>query len=107
MRGWGRSVKNAVSDWYLQKNADQLAYQLVKYQNRDGWSHRDVLKLAHPRTNDAIMAWTAAGGLDSLKDLSENWTRTPKAKKNGQQYIVTPKEIQQRRDQFYAAFDYL
>lgn len=47
MRGWGRMARKAVSEWYAQ-NPDQLAYQAIKYQQRDGWSHNDLLRLAHP-----------------------------------------------------------
>jgi 60 kDa SS-A/Ro ribonucleoprotein len=47
VRGWGRSLKSAVQTWYNSKTTDQLAYQVVKYKQRDGWSHRDVLRLAH------------------------------------------------------------
>src|SRR5690606_32048157 len=47
-RGWGRSLKRAVGNWYLEKDADKLALQLTKYQQRNGWSHRDLLRLAHP-----------------------------------------------------------
>jgi 60 kDa SS-A/Ro ribonucleoprotein len=48
MRGWGRGLRQAVAAWYAQPAA-RLAYQAVKYQQRDGWSHRDLLRLAHPR----------------------------------------------------------
>lgn len=48
-RGWGRGVRNAVGRWYATKSPADLAYQLLKYQARDGWSHRDVLRLAHPK----------------------------------------------------------
>jgi 60 kDa SS-A/Ro ribonucleoprotein len=48
-RGWGRGVRRAVAGWYTQKPARDLAYQLLKYPSRDGWSHRDALRLAHPR----------------------------------------------------------
>jgi 60 kDa SS-A/Ro ribonucleoprotein len=48
LRGWGRGFRTAVADWYNQKPVDRLAYQAVKYQQRDGWSHRDVLRQAHP-----------------------------------------------------------
>ncbi|HEX2207852.1 MAG TPA: TROVE domain-containing protein [Longimicrobium sp.] len=48
-RGWGRGVRRAVAGWYTQKPARELAYQLLKYPSRDGWSHRDALRLAHPR----------------------------------------------------------
>ena len=48
MRGWGRAVKRAINSWYiLNKTEEQLAFQLLKYQQRDGWSHKDVLRLAH------------------------------------------------------------
>lgn len=46
--GFTRPVRWALADWYLRKPLDKLALQLVKYQQRDGWSHRDVLCKAHP-----------------------------------------------------------
>ena len=51
MRGWGKNLQHAVSNWYLDKKPEQLAYQLVKYQSRNGWSHRDVMRLAHPKAD--------------------------------------------------------
>lgn len=48
-RGWGRGVRSAISRWYTQKSPRDLAYQVLKYQSRDGWSHRDALRLAHPK----------------------------------------------------------
>ncbi len=50
-RGWGRGLRRAVAGWYTSKDADQLAYQVVKYRQREGWSHRDLLRLAHPATS--------------------------------------------------------
>lgn len=47
-RGWGRALKRAVANWYTSKDPDKLAYQLVKYRQRDGWKHSDVLRLSHP-----------------------------------------------------------
>src|SRR5262245_30278555 len=47
-RGWGRSLRRAVGAWYVDRPVDQLAYQAVKYRNREGVTHRDVLRLAHP-----------------------------------------------------------
>ena len=64
-RGWGRSMRRAVADWYNAMPAERLAYQAIKYQQRDGWSHRDALRLAHPKTVDAqrnaIYHWIAQG----------------------------------------------
>lgn len=47
-RGWGRGLRNAVGAWYEAQDADRLAYQMIKYRQRDGWTHRDLLRLAHP-----------------------------------------------------------
>lgn len=64
-RGWGRGVRNAVSRWYTRQAPADLAYQLLKYQSRDGWTHRDALRLAHPRapsvTHDLLFRFAVKG----------------------------------------------
>ncbi len=64
-RGWGRALRRAVGDWYAGQKLDRLAYQLVKYRQREGWSHRDLLRLAHPATDDparvALFDWACRG----------------------------------------------
>jgi 60 kDa SS-A/Ro ribonucleoprotein len=52
-RGWGRGLRRGIAAWYTGKPADQLALQMVKYRQRGGWSHRDLLRLAHPLTDEA------------------------------------------------------
>lgn len=47
-RGWGRALRGAVANWYLERTADELAYQMTKYRNREGFTHRDAIRLAHP-----------------------------------------------------------
>lgn len=47
-RGWGPMLREAVSAWYTEKTADQVAFQAVKYRQRDGWTHRDVFRKSHP-----------------------------------------------------------
>jgi 60 kDa SS-A/Ro ribonucleoprotein len=47
-RGWGRSLRRAVGRWYAAQPVDALAYQAVKYRQREGVTHRDLLRLAHP-----------------------------------------------------------
>lgn len=44
---WNAAAKRGVASWYTNRNEDRLASQLLKYQSRDGWAHRDVLRLAH------------------------------------------------------------
>lgn len=49
LRGWGRGLRKAVARWYADTPADELTYQAIKYQQRGGWSHRDLLRLSHPK----------------------------------------------------------
>lgn len=65
MRGWGRGLRQAVGRWYTAREPADLAHQAVKYQQRDGWSHRDLLRLAHPKApspqHDAVFRWMLNG----------------------------------------------
>ena len=49
IRGLGRGAKRAINSWYLNKSPQDLAYQLAKYRQRNGWTHRDILRLSRPK----------------------------------------------------------
>jgi len=75
-RGWGRGVRSAVGRWYTRKSPGDLAYQLLKYQSRDGWAHRDALRLAHPKAPSyehgilfryATRGWKAVEGSNAVR----------------------------------------
>ena len=70
LRGWGRGLRSAVADWYLSMPASELAHQMLKYQQRSGWSHRDLLRLAHPEpetpAHNALFQWAVDGTLGHL-----------------------------------------
>lgn len=55
LRGWSRGLRKGVSQFYLSSNEDKIAYQLIKYRQRNGWTHRDVLRLSHPKSNNSVM----------------------------------------------------
>jgi len=66
MRGWGRGVRAAVGKWYTDKPAVDVAFQVAKYGQRNGWSHRDLLRLAHPKVaqgsaHDAVFHYATKG----------------------------------------------
>jgi 60 kDa SS-A/Ro ribonucleoprotein len=75
-RGWGRSLRRGVGRWYAEQPVDALAYQAVKYRQRDGVTHRDLLRLAHPamsvsarnptievsNEHERLFEWIARGG---------------------------------------------
>jgi 60 kDa SS-A/Ro ribonucleoprotein len=97
-RGWGRGLRNAVARWYTEPRAKSgnfvdedtdregdhahwIAYQAVKYKQREGWGHRDLLRLAKPGAPgrpkverggdlDRVLAWMVGkapdAGLDTL-----------------------------------------
>ncbi|CAJ0951042.1 unnamed protein product, partial [Mesorhabditis belari] len=47
--GWGRAMRDTIARWYTAKKPDQLAMAVTKYQQREGWSHRDLFRLSHPK----------------------------------------------------------
>ena len=57
MRGWGRSLRRLVGEWYRTKDDDTLAYQVLKYQSRNGWRHAHVLSKCHYGENRAVYRW--------------------------------------------------
>jgi 60 kDa SS-A/Ro ribonucleoprotein len=50
IRGWGPALRTAVGEWYFSQGISGATYQTLKYRDRGGWTHRDVLRKAHPRT---------------------------------------------------------
>lgn len=65
--GWGRGLRRAVGKWYTDKPADKLAYQLVKYRQRGGWTHRDALRLAKPAAGDvAALQWAVGKPVEGM-----------------------------------------
>lgn len=62
-RGWGRGLKRAVANWYDQKPVDKLGYQVIKYRQREGYSHKRLLQTSHPTggsndiSREALYQW--------------------------------------------------
>jgi 60 kDa SS-A/Ro ribonucleoprotein len=93
-RGWGRGLRRAVGGWYAAQPLDALAYQAVKYRQREGVTHRDLLRLAHPAervsagnpTLDVsgdharLFEWIVRGGeTDGLPRIVEGFVRAQPA----------------------------
>lgn len=77
LRGWGRALRRSVAAWYTERPARDLAHQMLKYQNRSGFTHRDLLRLAHPKAPTAahqeLFGWAVRGALsgNAYSDLSQ------------------------------------
>ena len=68
MRGWGRSLGRAIANWYTAQPVADSAYQAVKYRNRYGWTHRDLLRKVHAKAEgplNELFAWVTHGTLPS------------------------------------------
>lgn len=64
LRGWSRGLRRAVAEWYGRWSVDQLAFELLKYQQRDGWANRDALRLSHAKIGpekQAAIRWAVDG----------------------------------------------
>lgn len=46
-RGWGPQLTKGIGRWYTAKDPAEVAYQALKYKQRDGWAQRDLLRLSH------------------------------------------------------------
>ncbi|EDM80164.1 ribonucleoprotein Ro/SS-A-related protein [Plesiocystis pacifica SIR-1] len=76
-RGWGRGLRRAVARWYVERDAEALAYQVAKYRQRNGWSHRDVLRKAggaigpHAVEHEVVLRWAVDGveGFDKSRSV--------------------------------------
>lgn len=47
-RGWGRSFKRAIGKWYNDMPVNSVAYQVIKYREREGYTHKRLMQTAHP-----------------------------------------------------------
>jgi len=72
-RGWGGGLRRVVADWFIKSTPANLAYQAIKYQNRDGWTLRDVVRLSHPYTTDEALNRV----IKYIADGNENTTNEP------------------------------
>lgn len=52
LRGWGKGLRRAVSNWYLEKPLGTLALHAVKYRQREGWTHHDLMHLCHVQARE-------------------------------------------------------
>ncbi len=73
MRGFGKVIREAGKTWLSREDVKGLAYQLLKYQQRQGFSHRDALRLFHvkPPTENhrQLFEWVVKGWEELPKEI--------------------------------------
>lgn len=109
LRGWGRSLKRGIADWYKSQSVERLAEQVTKYQQRDGMSHRDLLRLCHvefiEEEKDAIARWVLKQSIAprELRDRSGSVVRAYPATTAPHPHIVAHEQLQAATDPREAA----
>ena len=53
-KGWGTGFRRTMAHYYLSHTGRELAYHMTKYQNREGWTHADMIRMLH--INPATLA---------------------------------------------------
>ncbi|KAI8846928.1 hypothetical protein BC829DRAFT_397463 [Chytridium lagenaria] len=83
-KGWGRGMRKAVSEWYNTKTPDSLLYLVTKYRNRCGWTHKDVLRLAHvmpkTRAHDFVFRYLTHGFESAVEGATGDFWREKRVK---------------------------
>lgn len=78
LRRWSRMLRTAVAKWYDRWDADTLAFELVKYQQREGWANKDALRLSHAKLGpekQAALRWAVGApllGIDGVRNVTRN-----------------------------------
>lgn len=75
LRRWSRMLRNAVAAWYRRWDANTLAFELAKYQTRDGWSNKDALRLSHAKLSaehQAALRWAVGATTDTREVKRKN-----------------------------------
>ena len=53
-KGWGAGFRRTMANYYLSHTGRDLAFHMTKYQNREGWTHADMIRMLH--INPATLA---------------------------------------------------
>lgn len=86
LRGWGRSLRRAIANWYNAQDVQRLAYQITKYQSRkkegsQTWSHLDVLRKAHVRPvsteHSLVLKYVTEGWADAQLEAFDPSEKNP------------------------------
>lgn len=70
---WNTHRRKAIEEWYNNFSDKDLELQVLKYQSREGWSHSDLLRVAHPTvygTKNDILNYAVHGYSQELSEVS-------------------------------------
>nr|XP_034977756.1 60 kDa SS-A/Ro ribonucleoprotein isoform X1 [Zootoca vivipara]XP_034977757.1 60 kDa SS-A/Ro ribonucleoprotein isoform X1 [Zootoca vivipara]XP_034977758.1 60 kDa SS-A/Ro ribonucleoprotein isoform X1 [Zootoca vivipara]XP_034977759.1 60 kDa SS-A/Ro ribonucleoprotein isoform X1 [Zootoca vivipara] len=68
---WGRALRKAVAEWYNGKNDMAIALAVTKYKKRNGWCHKDLLRLSHLKPANEGLAVVIKYVMKGWKEVQE------------------------------------
>ncbi|KAJ9576484.1 hypothetical protein L9F63_006697, partial [Diploptera punctata] len=100
--GWGHGMRRAVIEWYLSKDAMELADCVTKYRGRHGWTHTDIVKLTHPKSTDIAKSAVLKYVVRGLKEAKTEFGDKPEAQQV-LNFIQTIEDFKHCDDEQHAA----
>lgn len=86
-RSWGSGLHRLITGWYTGKEADKLAYQVVKYRQRGGWTHADLLRKVKPSgvtgPLDDVLGYAARGVVGDVPDVIREFEAVKRGEMKG------------------------
>lgn len=85
--GMGRAKTSAIANWLESKDSDKLAYNAVKYRQRNGFTWRDILRISHARGLDENLVNFMLGkdyDLAQVPSIVQAFDRLQSAKTEGE-----------------------
>lgn len=74
--GWGRASRKAIQKWYIEKPPLKLAMDITKYQKREGWTHADIARVAHVKSDNpatqCVLKYAVRGFTEMLTAFPES-----------------------------------
>ena len=74
----GPAYVKAIRRWIESRPGEALAYQAVKYRQREGWTLGDAARIAHPKTDraqGAVLEWAIRGTADEAPAIIRSFER--------------------------------
>lgn len=80
-----RQLKRGVASFYTLKDTGKVAMQLIKYRQRGGWTHRDVLRQCHAKGKPgtplgSLLRWAVGKGEGEIHPLVDAFNRVQSEK---------------------------
>lgn len=76
---WGSGCRQVIKDWYLKKDVKILVELISKRKRYHGWSHKDVIKLIHLKTEEPARAVIIKYALYGIKVAKKDYGDNPEA----------------------------